>query len=188
MEQEKEQLWAVFEQWALENWRSGADAPCEIGVSLKFLFGLRCSPAFTNPVNWQIYSKLSGAQKNNYFATRREWNVGKDQHRFASAENLMRYKYRGNLQPSFNDDVVTIPEELVKPLLDTISSKPLFLEKISGSLGCCDGTSYQLVLGDLEAGVTLYWWGNGPQNWRDIVTVAIATINELERLHSPIND
>jgi hypothetical protein len=205
MNQSKEGLWYVFEQWALEGWRSGIaslDAESEsrikskeqhlrsgitsqgeVGSRISLLFSIRCSPSFSNPINWKIYSRTYSSQKIEYWGGRREWDLNKDLVAFESAETLTRYKYRGHIQPTFYDTVLRLQLESIKPVLDIICSSSLVLQIPPSQVGC-DGTSYQLVLGDFWAGITFNWWETGPQPWQDIVTSSIDTFTTLERLHS----
>lgn len=182
MNQNKQDLWYVFEQLALSILYSKGDFPSEVGSKIGFLFGMRSFPTFDNPISWKAYTyePISG-EGVKYIAVRDEWDRETDSIKFESEKELTRYKYRGDIVPTFHNRIIEIQLELIKPMLEVISSKSLSFE-IPSTLVGCDGVNYELVFGNSCVGITLNWWCEGPQSWHHITSAFFDIFNSFENL------
>jgi hypothetical protein len=132
-------------------------------------------PSFDNPVSWDVIkvaSRKEGAQTRLYRST---WRMDVDERAMSSP--VERLKHPRPYKPTLETDWV--PVDAVK--LDTVLSRirsiriPLMLAEASEG---CDGTNFELAVGDSFCYARIGWWCQVPKEWQELVPA----VTELERL------
>lgn len=136
---------------------------------------LRKLPSFENSVSWDLIkanSRGSGTQMRLY---RSCWRMDVDCKAMSSPNE--RLKHFRSYNPTIESKWVPVNEEEVKSILARFHAIRIPLLMTSKQIGC-DGTSYEMAVGDFFCNARIGWWCDLPEEWRELRLV----LTDLERL------
>jgi hypothetical protein len=132
-------------------------------------------PSFENAVSWdviRIVSRDDGAQTRLY---RSCWRMDIDSEAMSSP--VERLKLPRPYSPTFETDWVLVDKERLEAILARLNAARVPLTVGTARLGC-DGTSFELSVGDFFNNARIGWWQDLPEEWRELRPV----IADLENL------
>jgi hypothetical protein len=132
-------------------------------------------PSFENPISWdviQIMSHQEGAQTRLY---RSCWRMDLDSQAMSSP--LERLKHPHPFSPTIEAYWVPVDASQLEGILLQLHSIRIPLTLPSQQIGC-DGTSFELAIGDFFCNTRIGWWCDIPKEWWELQPV----VTELERL------
>jgi hypothetical protein len=132
-------------------------------------------PSFENPISWdvlKVVSRKDGAQTRLYRST---WRMDVDDHAMSSA--VERLKHPRPYKPTLETDWVLVEAGKLEAILSQIRGVRIPLMLPDAPEGC-DGTSFELAVGDFFCNARIGWWCDMPKEWQELAPV----VTELERL------
>lgn len=132
-------------------------------------------PSFENPVSWdviKVVSRKDGAQTRLYRST---WRMDVDDQSLSSP--VERLKHPRPYQPTLETDWVLVDTTKLEAVLSRIRSVRIPLMSAEPLVGC-DGTSFELAVGEFWCSARIGWWCDMPKEWHELVPI----VTELERL------
>jgi hypothetical protein len=132
-------------------------------------------PSFENPISWdviKVVSRKDGAQTRLYRTT---WRMDVDHQAMSSP--VERLKHPRPYEPTLETDWVLVDGVKLESVLSKIRSIriPLMLAEVPAG---CDGTSFELAVGEFFCNARIGWWCDMPKEWQELVPV----VTELEQL------
>lgn len=132
-------------------------------------------PSFENPVNWDVISVVSrkdGAQTRLYRST---WRMDVDSQAMSSP--VERLKHSRPYNPTLETDWVLVDKGKLDAIMARFNAVRIPVMLASARAGC-DGTSFELAVGDFFCNARIGWWCDLPEEWQELRSVVV----ELEGL------
>jgi hypothetical protein len=132
-------------------------------------------PSFENPVSWdmiRVVSRNDGAQTRLY---RSCWRMDIDSHAMSSP--VERLKHPRPYKPTLETDWVLVDRTKLEAILARFNSARIPLSLATARTGC-DGTSFELAVGDFFCNARIGWWCDLPEEWQELRPV----VADLESL------
>ena len=132
-------------------------------------------PSFENPVSWdviRVVSRQAGAQTRLYRST---WRMDVDSQAMSSP--VERLKHPRPYTPTLETDWVLVDKGKLEAILAHFNAVRIPLTLASARAGC-DGTSFELAIGDFFCNARIGWWCDLPEEWKELRPV----VAELESL------
>ena len=132
-------------------------------------------PSFENAVSWDVIRvahRRAGAQARLY---RSCWRMDIDLHAMSSP--VERLKYPRPYSPTVEANWVVIDRSRVEVILARLRTAPIPLAVVGPRMGC-DGTAFELSVGESFCNARISWWGDMPKEWQQLQPI----VAELEQL------
>jgi hypothetical protein len=132
-------------------------------------------PSFENPVSWdviRVVSRKDGAQTRLY---RSCWRMDVDSQAMSSP--VERLKHPRPYNPTLETDWVLIDKGKLDSILARFNAIQIPLTLAATRAGC-DGTSFELTVGDFFCNARISWWCDLPEEWQELRPV-VADIESL---------
>jgi hypothetical protein len=132
-------------------------------------------PSFENPVSWDVIRVVSreyGAQTRLY---RSCWRMDLDSKAMSSP--VERLKHPRPYNPTLETDWVLVDKGKLEAILARFNVIRIPLTLATARAGC-DGTSFELAVGDFFCSARIGWWCDLPEEWQELSPV----VAELENL------
>lgn len=132
-------------------------------------------PSFENPISWDVIkvaSRQGGAQNRLY---RSCWRMDLDSQAMSSP--VERLQHPRPFKPTLETEWVLIDSGKLTAILARLQGIRIPIAPSSAHAGC-DGTSFELAVGDFFSNARIGWWCDLPEQWHELRTVIV----ELERL------
>jgi len=132
-------------------------------------------PSFENPVSWdviKVVSRQAGAQVRLY---RTCWRMDLDSKKMSSP--VERLKHPRPFRPNFETDWVLVEAGELESVLLRLRRIRIPVMPADARTGC-DGTSFELAVGDFSWNTRIGWWCDVPKEWGELQPI----VAELERL------
>jgi hypothetical protein len=125
-------------------------------------------PSFENPISWDVIKVVSrgqGAQTRLYRST---WRMDVDSQAMSSPVERMKHPrpYKSTLET----DWVLVDAKKLEAILSRIRGVRIPLMLANAPKGC-DGTSFELAVGDFFCNARIGWWCEMPKEWQELVPV-----------------
>ena len=132
-------------------------------------------PSFENPVSWDVIRVVARRAEAQTRLYRSCWRMDIDQQAMRSP--IERLKHPRPYTPTIEVNCVSIDRNQVEAVLSQIRFKPIPLAIEHPPAGC-DGTSFELALGDFFCNARIRWWCDLPTEWKDLKPV-VAELKQL---------
>ena len=132
-------------------------------------------PSFENPVSWdviKVVSRKDGAQTRLY---RSCWRMDVDSQAMDSP--VERLKHPRPYNPTLETDWVLVDQGRLAAVLSLFCTIRIPLTMGTARAGC-DGTSFELAVGDFFCNARIGWWRDLPEEWQELRPL----VAELESL------
>jgi hypothetical protein len=132
-------------------------------------------PSFENPVSWDVIgvvSRKDGAQTRLY---RSCWRMDLDSQAMSSP--VERLKHPRPYNPTLETDWVVVDKGKLEAILARLNTIRIPLTLATARVGC-DGTSFELAVGDFFCNARIRWWCDLPEEWQELRPV----VADLESL------
>ncbi len=131
-------------------------------------------PSFENPVSWDVIrvaARRAGAQTRLY---RSCWRMDVDSE--AMRTPVERLKHPKPYLPTIEADWALIDLSTVQESLSRLRSAPVPLAIAEPVVGC-DGTTFELSVGEFFCNARISWWCDLPKDWQSLRPIIV----ELEQ-------
>jgi hypothetical protein len=132
-------------------------------------------PSFENPISWdviRVVSRKDGAQTRLY---RSCWRMDVDSQAMSSP--VERLKHPRPYNPTLETDWVLVDKGKLELILARFNAIRIPLTLANARSGC-DGTSFELAVGNFFCNARIGWWSDVPDEWQELRPV----VRDLENL------
>src|SRR5262245_16575544 len=122
-------------------------------------------PSFENPISWDaigVVSRKDGAQTRLY---RSCWRMDIDSQAMSSP--VERLKHPRPYKPTLETDWALVDRVKLAAILERFNALRIPLTLANKRVGC-DGTSFELAIGDSFCNARIGWWCDLPEEWHDL--------------------
>jgi hypothetical protein len=169
--EQRDEFYAVREA-AYDTLRLGIPIDHHCSVALcQFLI----LPSFENAISWDVIrvgSRKDGAQTRLY---RSCWRMDVDSQAMSSP--VERLKHPRPYNPTLETDWVLVDNGKLKAILARFTAIRIPLTLATARVGC-DGTSFELAVGDSFCNARIGWWCDLPEEWQELSPV-VADLGRL---------
>jgi hypothetical protein len=131
-------------------------------------------PSFENPFSWDVI-QMAAQEVTQTRLYRSCWRMDLDSQAMSSP--LERLKHPHPFRPTIEVNWVLVDALQLEEILSKLHSIRIPLTFTNKQIGC-DGTSFELAIGDFFCNARIGWWCDMPKEWKELQPVVI----ELERL------
>jgi hypothetical protein len=132
-------------------------------------------PSFENPFGWDVIQMVSSQEVAQTRLYRSCWRMDLDSQAMSSP--LERLKHPHPLSPTIEVNWVLVDALKLEKILSQLHNIQIPLTLPIQQIGC-DGTSFELAIGDFFCNARIGWWCDMPEEWKELQPV----VTELERL------
>ena len=132
-------------------------------------------PAFENPVSWDVIRVVSPKDETQTRLYRSCWRMDLDSQ--AMSTPVERLKHAHPYKPTFERDWVLVDKAKLEAILARFNAVRIPLKLATARVGC-DGTSFELAVGDSFCNARLSWWYELPEEWQEL-RPAVADLESL---------
>lgn len=132
-------------------------------------------PSFENAVSWdviRVVSRKDGAQARLY---RSCWRMDVDSQAMSSP--VERLKHPRPYHPTLETNWVLVDKKKLEVILARFNGIRVPLTLATTRTGC-DGTTFELAVGDFSCNARIGWWCDLPDEWQELLPV----VTDLESL------
>ncbi|MBI2827408.1 MAG: addiction module protein [Planctomycetia bacterium] len=165
---------SFLQEAACEGFRRGAYIGKHPSLSVCQLLIL---PSFENAVSWDVVHVTARRADPHTRLYRSCWRMDIDEQAMRSP--VERMKHPRPYTPTVEVDWVLIDGEHVESILARLRTFRVPLAVANPSVGC-DGTTFELFVGEFFCNARICWWCDLPEEWRELQPV----ITDLEHLFS----